>query len=143
MWLALTMEDGQGKPERAGDAMKVLVANLQPAIRRARGRWGCVALLGLALTACAGLQAYDLDQAVHHFSQTDTAARWGSPASVMALPAGQTLWIYTARYHMIVRPGSLMAISPGWVVDEGAECTQYLFLFDQAQMLRAWRARPC
>jgi len=112
-------------------------------MQRALGRWGCVALLGLALMACAGLQAYDLDQAVHRCSQRDAAARWGSPESVTVLPAGQTLWIYTARHRLIVRPGSLMVVSPGWVVDEGAECTQYLFLFDQAQMLRAWRARPC
>lgn len=106
-------------------------------IQRALGRWGCVALLGLALMACAGLQACDLDQAVHRFSQRDAAAHWGPPECVTALPAGQTLWIYTARSRMILRPGSLMVISPGWVVDEGGECTQYLFLFDQAQILHA------
>ena len=116
---------------------------LQAPTLRQLSRWGGVVLLGLALTACAGLQAYDLDQAVHHLAQSDAAARWGSPESVVALPAGDTLWIYTARYRVLVRPGSMTVISPGWVVDGGDECTQYLFLFDQAEMLRAWRARPC
>jgi hypothetical protein len=112
-------------------------------MRRVLSRWGGMALLGLALTACAGLQAYDLDQAVNRLSQTDAAAYWGAPQSVVALPAGHMLWIYTARYRVLVHPGSLVVVSPGWVTDGGAECTQYLFLFDQAQMLRAWRARPC
>jgi hypothetical protein len=112
-------------------------------MRPGLGRWGCVALLGLALTACAGLQAYDLDQAVQHRSQADTTSRWGAPQSVVALPTARTLWIYTARSHMLVHPGSLTVLSPGWVADGGAECTQYFFLFDQVQMLRAWRARAC
>jgi hypothetical protein len=112
-------------------------------MRRVLGRWGGVVLLGLVLTACAGLQSYDLDQAVQHLSQTDVAARWGSPDRVMALPTGHTLWMYTFRSAVLARPGSMTVVSPGVVVDEGAACTRYLFLFDQAQMLRAWRARAC
>jgi hypothetical protein len=61
---------------------------LQAPTLRQLSRWGGVVLLGLALTACAGLQAYDLDQAVHHLAQSDAAARWGSPESVVALPGG-------------------------------------------------------
>jgi hypothetical protein len=100
-------------------------------------------LLGLVLTACAGLQAYDLDQAVQHLSQTDMAARWGAPERVMALPTGRTLWMYTFRSDVLVRLGSMTVVSPGVVVDEGGACTRYLFLFDQAQRLRAWRTRAC
>jgi hypothetical protein len=112
-------------------------------MRRVLGRWGGVVPLGLVVTACAGLQAYDLDQAVQHLLQTDMAARWGWPDRVMALPTGRTLWMYTFRPDVLVRPGSMTVLSPGVVVDEGAACTQYLFLFDQGQMLRAWRGRPC
>jgi hypothetical protein len=106
-------------------------------------RWSLVACIGLAVTACATLQAYEFDRAVDQLSQTEVLARGGRPDDVVAGTAGQTLWIYTFRYQTIVSPGSLVVISPGWLVSGGDRCTQYLLLFDAAQVLRAWRARPC
>jgi hypothetical protein len=105
--------------------------------------WGVWACLGLAMTACAALQTYDLQQAVDHLSQTEVVSRWGLPDGVVAGAEGYTLWIYTARTQVATHAGSLIVTSPGWVVAGGARCTQYLLWFDPGHVLRGWTARPC
>jgi hypothetical protein len=104
------------------------------------GAWLC---LGLLVTACAILQAQDFQQGVDHLSQADIVARWGLPDGVVAGAEGQTLWIYTRHAHVRAQPGGLVITSAGWVVPGGWRCTQYLFRFDQMQILRGWTARRC
>jgi hypothetical protein len=99
--------------------------------------------MGLLVTACASLQALDFQQALDHLSQADVVERWGLPEGVVAETEGQTLWIYTARFHVWKQPAGLVVTSPGWVVSEGECCTQYLLIFDRMQVLRGWSARRC
>jgi hypothetical protein len=110
---------------------------------RQLARLGAWLGMGLLVTACAILQAQDLQWAVDHLSQADVVARWGLPDSVVAGAEGQTLWIYTRRAHVRAQPGGLVITSPGWVVPGGWRCTQYLLRFDQMQTLRDWTARRC
>jgi hypothetical protein len=99
--------------------------------------------LGLLVSACAMLQAQDFQQAVDHLSQAEVMTRWGLPQAVVAGAEGETLWIYTVRAHVWAQPGGILVTSPGWIVPGGWRCTQYLFRFDQMQVLRGWMARRC
>jgi hypothetical protein len=124
-------------------ALSSLGGELRAPLVKRWARYSAWLCLGLLVTACAHLQARDFQQAVDHLSQAEVVERWGLPESVVAGTEGQTLWIYTARFHVWQQPGGIVVSHPGWVVPGGERCTQYLLIFDRMQVLRGWSARRC
>jgi hypothetical protein len=82
-----------------------------------------LALMTPALVACESRQERYFRKNVDQGSQDAVAKQLGPPHRAQALTTGETVWAYETR--------------------ERWDCTAYILRFDQAKVLRDWKAQPC
>jgi hypothetical protein len=111
-------------------------------MRRWQGRVGLV-LLALALSSCASWQAKYLKEAKNHGAMNEVEAYLGRPHSTWDLQTGETLWTYQSGMPSGASTGGITVVGPGWVIGRRSDCTEYVLLFDQQKILRAWMQQPC
>ena len=110
---------------------------------RTLAMFGGLALIALALTSCATGQATYLEEATNRATQHEAAKRLGLPQLAWDLTTGETLWRYQSGFPSGAVASSISVAGPGWVIAGSSQCTEYVLLFDQEQVLRAWRERRC
>ena len=97
----------------------------------------------LALTSCASWQTQYLKAAANHAILVEVENHLGRPHSTWELRTGETLWTYQSGLLSETNIGGVTIVGPGWVVGRRSDCTEYVLLFDQQKILRAWMRQPC
>jgi hypothetical protein len=85
--------------------------------------WAGLAVLTLGLVACESRQARYFRKHVNQRSQDAVAKQFGPPHRAQELTTGETVWAYESR--------------------DRSDCTAYILRFDQAKVLRDWKAQQC
>jgi hypothetical protein len=67
----------------------------------------------------------------------------GQPHSTWDLRTGKTLWTFQSGLPSETNTGGVTIVGPGWVVGRRLDCTEYVLLFDQQKILRAWMQQSC
>ena len=80
-------------------------------------------LLTLALVACESQLERYFRRNVNRASQDVVAKQFGPPHRAQELTTGETVWAYESR--------------------DRSDCTVYILRFDQAKVLRDWKAQQC
>jgi hypothetical protein len=109
---------------------------------RTQVRWGGVIVLALFVTSCTWQRAY-LKEAVGHATQGEVAERLGPPQTTWHLTTGETLWTYQYGMSQASEWGGVTIVGPGVTFGRGSPCTEYVLLFDERQILRAWMRQEC
>ena len=99
--------------------------------------------VALTLTSCASWQAQYLKGAANHATVEEVENHLGQPHSSWDLRTGETLWTYQSGVPSGTNTGGVTIVGPGWVVGRQSDCTEYVLLFDQQKILRAWMQQPC
>jgi hypothetical protein len=99
--------------------------------------------VALALTSCASWQAKYLKEAANHATSEEVENHLGRPHSTWDLRTGETLWTYQSGVPSETDTGGVTIVGPGWVIGRRSDCTEYVLLFDQQKILRAWMRQPC
>ena len=99
--------------------------------------------VALALTSCASWQAQYLKAAANHATLVEVENHLGQPHSTWELRTGESLWTYQSGLLSGTNTGGVTIVGPGWVVGRRSDCTEYVLLFDQQKILRAWMRQPC
>jgi hypothetical protein len=105
--------------------------------------WIGLMLVALALSSCASWQAKYLKAAANHATMADVENHLGRPHATWDLQTAETLWTYQSGVSSGTAPDGITVVGPGWVIGRRVDCTQYILLFDQQKVLRAWMQRPC
>jgi hypothetical protein len=100
-------------------------------------------VVAVALTSCASWQAQYLRGAANHATVEEVENHLGQPHSTWDLRTGETLWTYQSGVPSGANTGGVTIVGPGWVVGRRSDCTEYVLLFDQQKILRAWMRQPC
>jgi len=100
-------------------------------------------IVALALTSCASWQAQYLKEAANHATPVEVENHLGRPHSTGELRTGETLWAYQSGLPSATNTGGVTIVGPGWVVGRRSDCSEYVLLFDQQKILRAWMQQPC
>jgi hypothetical protein len=82
-----------------------------------------LALMTLALVACESRQERYFRKHVNQRSQDAVANQFGPPHRAQELTTGETVWVYESR--------------------DRSDCMAYILRFDQAKVLRDWKAQKC
>ena len=106
-------------------------------------RWGGPIVIVLTLSSCASWQAAYLKEAANQATMGEVESHLGRPHSTWDLRTGETLWTYQSAESAGTDAGGVTIIGPGWVIGRRSDCTEYVLLFDQQQILRAWMQQPC
>jgi hypothetical protein len=80
-------------------------------------------LMTLALVACESRQERYFRKNVNQRSQDAVTKQFGPPHRAQELTTGETVWAYESR--------------------DRSDCTVHILRFDQAQVLRDWKAQKC
>ncbi|MGH8070864.1 MAG: hypothetical protein ACRERE_37660 [Candidatus Entotheonellia bacterium] len=99
--------------------------------------------VALALAACASWQAKYLKEVANQATMQEVENHLGRPHSTWDLHTGETLWTYQSGVPSGGDTGGVTIVGPGWVVGRRSDCTEYVLLFDQQKILRAWMGQPC
>jgi len=99
--------------------------------------------VALTLTSCASWQAKYLKAAANHATLIEVENHLGRPHSTWELRTEETLWTYQSGLPSETSTGGVTIVGPGWVVGRRSDCTEYVLLFDQQKILRAWMRQPC
>ncbi|HSF31961.1 MAG TPA: hypothetical protein VLK82_15965 [Candidatus Tectomicrobia bacterium] len=105
--------------------------------------WVGLVVVALALPSCASWQAKYLKTAANHGTMADVENHLGRPHASWDLQTGETLWTYQSGVPSGTAADGIAIVGPGWVIGRRVDCTQYVLLFDQQKVLRAWMQRPC
>ncbi len=110
---------------------------------RTLAAWGGLVLVVFTLTSCATWQAAYLKAAANRATQDEVTQRFGPPLMAWDLTTGETLSTYRSGSGSGGDIPSISVAGPGWVIANGAHCTEYILLFDREKILRAWTAQKC
>jgi len=102
-----------------------------------------LAFVAFALASCAPWQAKYLKKVANQATIQEVENHLGRPHSIWDLHTGETLWTYQSGVPSAGGTRGVTIVGPGWVVGRRSDCTEYVLLFDQQQILRAWMGRPC
>jgi hypothetical protein len=97
----------------------------------------------LAVTSCASWQAKYLKEVTNQATAEDVEKHLGRPHSTWDLRTGESLWTYQAGVPSGTDGGGITIVGPGWEIGGRSDCTEYVLLFDQRKILRAWMQQPC
>jgi hypothetical protein len=97
----------------------------------------------LTMASCASWQAQYLKGAANHATMDEVEKQLGRPHSTWELTTGEALWTYQSGVPSGTDWGGMTIVGPGWVIGRRSDCTQYVLLFDQQKILRAWMHQPC
>jgi hypothetical protein len=108
-------------------------------------RWvlGILMAMGLAMASCASWHAQYLKGAVNHATMEAVEKHLGQPHATWELHTGESLWTYQSGAPSGTDAGGLAIVGPDWVLGRRTNCSQYVLLFDQQKILRAWMQQPC
>jgi hypothetical protein len=110
---------------------------------RAWQTWVGLTVAALALTACAAWRAKYLKEAANHAAMDEVEKHLGRPHSTWDLRTGESLWTYQSGVPSGTDSAGITVVGPGWVIGRRSDCTEYVLLFDQQKILRAWVRQPC
>jgi hypothetical protein len=99
--------------------------------------------VALALTSCASWQARYLKEGVNQATMDEVEKHLGRSHSTWGLRTGETLWTYQSGVPSGTDTAGVTIVGPGWVIGRRSDCTEYVLLFDQQKILRAWMRQPC
>jgi hypothetical protein len=105
--------------------------------------WVELFLVGLVATSCVSSQAKYLKEVRNRATTAEVEQHLGRPHSAWQLRTGETLWTYQAGMPSGMRTGGVTIVGPGWEIGRRVDCAEYVLLFDQQTILRAWRQQPC
>jgi hypothetical protein len=109
-------------------------------------RWwmlGISIAMALTMAACASWHTQYLKGAVNHATMEDVEKHLGRPHSTWELHTGESLWTYQSGVPSGTEAGGLTIVGPDWALGRRSNCSQYVLLFDQQKILRAWMQQPC
>jgi hypothetical protein len=108
-------------------------------------RWmlGILMATALAMASCASWHAQYLKGAVNHATMEAVEKHLGLPHATWELHTGESLWTYQSGVPSGTDAGGLTIVGPDWVLGRRSNCSQYVLLFDQQKILRAWMQQPC
>jgi len=108
-------------------------------------RWTLGTLLAMAwaMASCASWHAQYLKGAVNHATMEAVEKHLGRPHATWELHTGESLWTYQSGVPSGADAGGLTIVGPDWVLGRRSNCSQYVLLFDQQKILRAWMQQPC
>jgi hypothetical protein len=108
-------------------------------------RWmlGILMAMTLAMASCASWHAQYLKGAVDHAMMEAVEKHLGRPHATWELYTGESLWTYQSGVSSGTDAGGLTIVGPDWVLGRRTNCSQYVLLFDQQKILRAWMQQPC
>ena len=108
-------------------------------------RWvrGILMAMTLAMASCASWQTQYLKGAVNQATMETVEKRLGRPHATWELRTGESLWTYQSGVPSGTDAGGLTIVGPDWVLGRRSTCSQYVLLFDQQRILRAWMQQPC
>ena len=108
-------------------------------------RWvlGILTAMALAMASCASWHAQYLKGAVDHATTEAVEKHLGRPHATWELHTGESLWTYQSGAPSGTDAGGLTIVGPDWVLGRRTNCSQYVLLFDQQKILRAWMQQPC
>jgi hypothetical protein len=95
------------------------------------------------MPSCASWQAQYLKEATNQATMETVEKHFGPPHASWELRTGESLWTYQSGVPSGTDTSGLTIVGPGWVVGKRVDCTQYVLLFDQQNILRAWMQQPC
>jgi hypothetical protein len=110
---------------------------------RAWHTWVGLICVALALTSCASWQARYLKEGVNQATMDEVEKHLGRSHSTWGLRTGETLWTYQSGMPSGTDTAGVTIVGPGWVIGRRSDCTEYVLLFDQQKILRAWMRQPC
>jgi hypothetical protein len=99
--------------------------------------------VALTLTSCASWQTQYLQGAANHATVEEVENHLGQPHATWKLRTGEALWTYQSGVPSEINTGGVTIVGPGWVIGRRSDCTEYVLLFDQEKILRAWMRQPC
>jgi hypothetical protein len=99
--------------------------------------------VALTLTSCASWQTQYLQGAANHATVEEVENHLGRPHATWKLRTGEALWTYQSGVPSEINTGGVTIVGPGWVIGRRSDCTEYVLLFDQEKILRAWMRQPC
>jgi hypothetical protein len=105
--------------------------------------WVSLVFVTLASISCASWQAEYLKAAANHATMAEVENHLGRPHATWDLQTGEDLWTYESGVLSGTDPGGITIVGPGWVLGKRSACTEYVLLFDQQKILRAWMQQPC
>ena len=105
--------------------------------------WAGLIVVAPVLASCASWQAQYLKKAANQGTMEEVEDHLGRPHSTWNLRTGETLWTYQSGVPSGTDAGGVTIVGPGWVVGRRSDCTEYVLLFDQQKILRAWMRQPC
>lgn len=105
--------------------------------------WVSVVFVTFAGISCASWQAKYLKAAANHAAMADVENHLGRPQATWDLQTGEALWTYQSGVPSETGPSGITIIGPGWVLGKRSACTEYVLLFNQQKILRAWMPHPC
>jgi hypothetical protein len=97
----------------------------------------------LALSSCVSWQTKYLKEAANQATMAEVEKRLGRADSTWDLQTGETLWTYQSGLPSGTDTGGITIVGPGWVIGKRSDCSEYVLLFDQQKILRAWMRQPC
>jgi hypothetical protein len=100
-------------------------------------------IVALSLTSCTSWQAQYLKTAADHATLAEVENHLGRPHSTWELRTGEALWTYQSGLPSETSTGGVTIVGPGWMIGRRSDCTEYVLLFDQPKILRAWMRQPC
>jgi hypothetical protein len=110
-------------------------------------RWqNCAALVGvvLGLVSCTSWPATYLRQATRQASMAEVAHHLGPPQDTWNLHGGETLWTYRSGVPLRTEGAAgIRIVGPDWLIGRLSDCDAYVLLFDQHDLLQAWRRQAC
>jgi hypothetical protein len=126
-----------------GSASTLTAASCRRTAARPWQTYSGLICMALVLTSCVSWQAQYLKVAAHHASQVEVENHLGRPHSIWELHTGETLWTYRSGLPSGPNTSGITVVGLGWVVGRRSDCSEYVLLFDQQQILRAWLQQPC
>lgn len=105
--------------------------------------WLGLIVAALVLTSCASWQAKYLKEAANQATIDEVEKHLGRPHSTWDLRTGESLWMYQSGAPSGTNSAGITIVGPGWVIGRRSDCTEYVLLFDQQKILRAWMRQPC
>jgi hypothetical protein len=84
-----------------------------------------------------------VSEAANHATTEAVEKHLGRPHATWELRTGESLWTYQSGAPSATDTGGLTIVGPDWVLGRRSNCTQFVLLFDQQKILRAWMQQPC